>query len=125
MLDDGQTVTHKFFELGAARIREPCDSACDRAGIGLEARQARPDLNVQLQRGAFSLVVLRRDQAMVERLILSSRSIERMRQRIEAFGNGGELLRFGGAANPVIATFEIGETMSYSSEWVEHPPNRT
>src|SRR3984893_5424667 len=61
MLDDGQTVTHKFFEPGADR--EPCDRACDRAGIGLEAKQARPDLIVQLQRGAFSLIVLRRDQA--------------------------------------------------------------
>src|SRR5258708_2550475 len=50
---------------------------------------------------------------MVERLILSSRSVERMRQRIEAFGNGGELLRFWRPQpHPVIATFEIGETTS-------------
>src|SRR6202048_5350017 len=94
MLDDGQTVPRKFFGLAADRTREPFDRACDRAGIGLKAKQARPDLIVQLQRGAFSLVVLRRDQAMVERLILSSRSVERMRQRIAAFGNGGALLRF-------------------------------
>ena len=63
----------------------------DRAGIGLEAEQARADLVVQLERGAAPLVVLRGDQPMVEPLVLGARGIQRLRERIEAVGDGGEL----------------------------------
>ena len=46
---------------------------------------------MQLERGASPLVVLRRDQPMVELLVLGARGIERLRQRIEPFGDGNQL----------------------------------
>ena len=94
MLDDRQHVARARL-YACARAPAARRRGRDRPGIGLEAEQARADLVVQLERGAPPLVVLRGDQPVVEPLVLGARGVERLRQRIETVGDGGELLRRG------------------------------
>mgnify|MGYP003694585413 CR=1 FL=1 len=62
---------------------------------------------------------------MVELLVLAAGGIQRLRERIEAVGDGGKLLRAGPRQpHPVIALLEIGEAAGDAGERVEHPPEQ-
>ncbi len=89
----------------------------------LEPEQVRTDLIVQLERSASPLVVLRRDQPMVELFVLGARGLERLRQRVESIGDGGELLCLRSRQpHPVIVMLEVGEAAGNPGERIEHPP---
>ena len=96
--------------------------ACDRSRVGLESEQVGTNLVVQLERGAPPLVVLRRDQPMVERFVFGAQGIECLRQRVEPIGDGGELFRPRPLeAHPIIALFQVGEPVDDAAQRAEHP----
>src|SRR3954469_11897891 len=96
-------------------------SSC-RFGAGPGPLVARADFVVQLERSAAPLVVLGRDQPMVELLVLAAGGVERLRERIEAVGDGGKLLRAGSwQPYPKVALLEVGEAAGDAGERVKHP----
>ena len=77
---------------------------------------------MQFERGAAPLVVLGRDQPMVELLVLAAGGVQRLRERIEAVGDGGKLLRAGSwQPYPIVALLEVGEAAGDAGERIEHP----
>ncbi len=94
MLDDRLQIAHARWAILRGRLaRQTFGEHRDRADIGLEAEQARPDLVVQFECGAAPLVVLRGDQPLVQPQVLGPRRLERFGQRVEAVGDGGKFTR--------------------------------
>lgn len=122
MLDDRQYVADARLDAASRFLRQGADRGFDRPGIGLEAEQARADLVVQLHGGAATFVVLRGDQPLVQSQILGAGGVERLRQRVEALGDGGKLLRRRPRQpHPVIALLQIGKAAAHAGERIEHP----
>jgi len=80
---------------------------------------------VQLERGASPLIVLRRDQTMVERFVLAAQCVERLRERIEPVGDGGEFLcLWPRQPHSVIAPLKVGEAAGNAGQGIEHPAEK-
>jgi hypothetical protein len=118
VIDDRQHVARAILHVAGGRIGA---KGRDRGRVGLEPKETWADLVVQFERGAPPLIVLRRDHAAIERVVLRAQRIERLRQRIEAIRDGAKLRRAGAReTDAVVAPLEIAQAMRQSGQRPEH-----
>ena len=90
MIDDRAKIAHAIRRRRGRGARQSERCFCDRRDVGLEAEQARPDLVVQLKRGAPALIVLGGDHASIKREVLGADVVERAGERVEAVDDRSE-----------------------------------
>jgi hypothetical protein len=121
-LGDGEDLPHAPRDLGVGSVGDLLGEVLHRGGIRRDAEQAGAGFVMQLVGDLATLLLLHRDELLIEAAVLVARRIEGTGQHIEAIGDDGELLDLGRPeARGVMAVLEIEHAEGEIGERIEDP----